>query len=345
MRKKRILFATSYNANDTTSWLRAYGPLTLPGMEDVCEIVEPRDTTIYSNASKKVMPWWNNWRNWVGVDVCFLHRPYGKAAASIISNAQMHGVPIWCDHDDDLLAIPDTNPYKQPHAEAEKEFPGVEMSYRDADILTCSSIAMLTELKTKYGRDDAQLITSGLDDRFLRFKKPFSKNNRVGWRGSDSHRADILHFEKDYRHMFETYPEIDWWWFGMDPREIFGKDLDINGEVLRQLNMFHFTHELCKTNCSIHLVPLEPCHFNHVKSNLAWLDATLAGSAVFGPNDFPEWQKPGMLKWSQLEMLFENMDDMWEFLKEHHDKSWEYIQSELLTSKLNLQRIEILRNL
>lgn len=341
MRKKKILFATAYGANDTTSWLRAMGPFTLPNMLEVCEWKLPRE--MYDDKGNQ-LPWWINWSNWMDVDVCFLHRPYGPLAASIISNAKMHGVPVWVDHDDDLLNIPEHNPYFEIHSQAEKKFPGVLYSYKEADILTCSSKVMHEELKTRYKRPDAMLITTGLDDRFLRFKKPWAKNNKIGWRGSKTHIRDIRHREMDYLRLFKKYPDLEWYWFGQDPRRIFGSKLDgeINGEVIQQLNLFHFISELCNANCSLHLVPLEPSHFNKVKSNLSWLDATLAGSAVVAPgNDFPEWDLPGMIKWDCINEAIDSPS----LQKQGHDWSWDYIKSELLTSKINKHRIEILRQL
>ena len=64
--KKRILFATAYNANDTTSYLRAWGPFTLlqkmyPG--DI-EIIEPRLIQYDTNGAKLEGRWWKDWTNW-----------------------------------------------------------------------------------------------------------------------------------------------------------------------------------------------------------------------------------------------------------------------------------------
>lgn len=337
--KKRVLFASNYQANDTTSWLRAYGPMTL--MRDEVEIVEPK-----IDVQDRDGRWWYNWRNWMGIDVCFMHRPYGPIAAQIMQNCKLHGVPLWVDHDDDLLAIPEKNPFHKIHADGEKVFPSVEWSYENADILTCSGEVMYEQLRTQYGREDTILITSGFDDRLIRFKKPFSANRKVGWRGSYSHFSDLELFRPQLEHCMQDYPELEWHFWGIDPRKIFRTE--VNGEFSPQRNMFDFIRDMTNANCSMHIVPLEDNHFNRVKSNLSWLDATLAGSVVLAPN-FTEFNRPGI--WNYYDDNFgKDFEGLRDYMadgggEELNKESWSYIQDCLLTSHLNKKRSEILRNL
>ena len=354
MTKFKILFGTNYRANDTTSFLRAYGPFTL--MSEYVEIVEPKLTYRKKNPNEpgdEAMDldlragWWNDWRSWRGVDVCFLHRPYGLLGGSIINAAKMHGVPVWVDHDDDLLEIPDKNPHQKLHLDGEKLFPGVEYSYKEADILTCSGKVMHKKLVEKYGRKDAILITTGLDDELVRLKKPFNKNNKISWRGSTSHVSDLEHFKIPIMNVAKKHPEIYWCWLGIDVRQIFDGDI-FEGEFSPQRSMMPFLNELCGFNSSIHIVPLEDNVFNRVKSNLSWLDATLAGSAVLGPA-FEEWDKPGITQYKDdfegwLEVMLGSNGRCLE-LEARHNESWKYIKKNLLTSKLNYMRFDILKRL
>lgn len=338
--KKRVLFATNYLANDTTSWLRAYGPMSL--MRDRVEIVEPK-IDIKQTASTG---WWVNWPNWVGIDVCLMHRPFGPIAYAIMQNCKLHGVPLWVDHDDDLLAIPDQNPYARIHKDGEQKQASVEWSYKNADILTCSGEAMLHDLKTKYGRDDAIHITTGFDPRLARFKKPFTGNRKMGWRGSGSHKSDLEHFRPQLEHCMQDYADIEWYFWGIDPRDIFKSDIE--GEFSPQRNFFDFIQNMTEANCSRHFVALEDNKFNRVKSNLSWLDATLAGSAVLAPM-FPEFLLPGIYNYDGKINFIKKFREFMEIpnddLKQMHDRSWEYIQDVLDQRKLNEKRWEILRNL
>lgn len=349
-KKYKILFGTSYNGNDSTSLLRGWGPFSL--MRDSVEIVEPKLTYRKINIpeSEKLeidmrAGWWNDWRSWRGIDLCFLHRPYGLLGGAIINACKIHGVPLWVDHDDDLHKIPESNPHYQVHKDAEKTFSGIDYSYKEADILTCSGKLMLKELQEKYKRKDAVLITTGLDDEFFRLKKDFSTNNTLSWRGSTSHVSDITHFKKEIEEVANKNKDIFWFWAGIDVRQIFGENHNFEGEFSPQCNQLPFLMELCRMNGSIHHVPLEDNHFNRVKSNLSWLDATLAGSAVLGP-DFEEWQDIPTVKYRNNEDYLEKlimMTDNPKKFKSYHDESWDYISKNLRTSKLNEERLELLK--
>lgn len=343
--KKRILFATNYLGNDTTSWLRAWGPFTL--MRNEVEIVEP---IVPTEKTGLKYGWWSNWRNWYNnIDVCFMHRPFGPVAAHIMSQCKMHGIPLWVDHDDDLLNIPDKNPYAKIHNDGEKEFPAVEMSYKYADILTCSGEVMHYDLKTKYKRPDAILITSGMDDRLLKFKKPFNANNKISWRGSESHKSDLEDFQIYITRLVRDEKNREFYFWGIDPEKLWNEFKDYpNWKFEVQLNLIDYIHSITKVNASIHMVPLEENRFNKVKSNLAWLDTTLAGSVVLGP-DFPEWNRPGIIRYKGKADFYDKMKYLIshskDFLEFNHNESWAYIKDCLLTSHLNKQRREILKNL
>jgi hypothetical protein len=345
MSKKRILFATAYNGNDTTSLIRAWGPFTL--MRDEVEIVLPLNPLCSHIPVNSNDQWWKSWMNWFNnIDVCFLHRPYGPIAAQIMAECKLHGIPLWVDHDDDLINIPPQNPHYEVHHSGEVKFPSVEMSYREADILTCSGKVMHEALTTKHGRPDAIHINTGIDDRVLKFKKPFRTNNRIGWRGSESHKSDLLHFKSSIQRVTEAAKGFEWHFWGVKPDYLELHD-DVHVEYQKQLNYHIYLKSLTDYNCSRHWVVLEDNIFNRVKSNLSWLDATLAGSAVLAPN-YPEFQVPGCFTYDNSNFegsleAFLTMDP--NTLKRLHDESWNYIETNLLQSKLNKQRSEILSKL
>lgn len=347
MRKKRILFGSTYGINDTTSWLRAFGPFSLKPLCDEVEIVLPQN---FRNEKGEIIPWWIDWPNWMNIDCCFLHRPNGKVGASIIHHAKVHGVPIWVDHDDDLLNIPESNPHYKTHHDAEQEYPCIEFSYKNCEIVTCSGKVMYDDIRTNFNSNVIH-ISTGLDDRLVRFKRPFGHNRKIAWRGSKSHLSDLRAYELQIKRLMQKYCDYEWGFFGVNPQEELG--WDVEGVYSPPRNLFPFIMDLCEFNASLHWVVLEDNRFNRVKSNLAWLDATLAGSAVLAPR-FEEWRHDGPIPYGYFaettEITFEH-----EFehvlnpkscdLKKCHEISWRYIQENLLTSKLNEKRREIVRNL
>lgn len=326
---KRILLASNYSNNDMTAFLRSYGPFTL--MRDDVEIVP-----VPNNSD-----WITDFRYWVGIDICFLHRPFAGYGRKVIEQCKTHRVPLWVDHDDDLLAIPENSPHHGITL-LDRQFGTVELSYKEADILTCSSEIMHAELKAKYKRDDAILIPTGLDDRLLQFKKQFTKNNKIAWRGSPSHLADLRAFKEEINEVVGKYPDKEWHFFGIDPRQV-----GINPKQLivwPQMNIFEFYNIITEVNASVQFVVLEDNKFNRVKSNLSWLDATLAGSACLAP-DFEDNRRPGIGTYnpSFFAASFSNAVDS-EARELCNAASWEYIKDNLIQSVLNKKRYEIIRN-
>lgn len=287
--------------------------------------------------------WISDFRYWMGIDVCFLHRPFSGYGYKVIEQAKTHRVPLWVDHDDDILAIPTNSPHYQM-VELDKKFGTVELSYKEADILTCSSEIMHAELKAKYKRYDAVLIPTGLDDRLLQFKRPFTKNNKIAWRGSPSHLSDLISYKDEINEIVGQYPEREWHFFGIDPRQIGIEPKRL--VVWPQMNIFEYYNILTEVNASVHFVVLEDNKFNRVKSNLSWLDATLAGSVCILP-DFEENIRPGTAYYlkDRFEGVFRFALDDNPFIEDMNGISWQYIQENLIQSKLNKIRSEILNNL
>lgn len=332
MRKKRILFASYYGPGDIASFNCAHGPFSM--LRDEVEIVVPTALEFDPETAIKSQ-WWTNFRWWLGIDVCFLHRPYGGYGREIIKACKSYGIPLWVHHDDDLLAIPETNPYYGTVLEDRKN-PSVEDSYREADILTCQSILMHKMLKETFNRNDAILIPIALDDRLIHLKKTWTDNNRICWRGSDSHRRDLLSFKTELQEIFDKYQNKEFHFTILNPRELGFKVKNL--VVHPPMGFFDFYKNLCEINASHHVVFLEDNPFNRVKSHLAWLDSTLAGSAVFAPN-YQEFFRDGCCSWGpdRFDMF---MNDS------HHEHnnylSWEQIKSKYLNSITNKTRLEIL---
>lgn len=304
-------------------------------LRDEVEIVVPTALEFDPQTATQSQ-WWKNFRWWLGIDVCYLHRPSGSYGKAIIDACKEFNIPLWVHHDDDLLAIPETNPYYNLVIH-ERDNPSVELSYREADILTCQSVLMQKMLKEKYQRDDTILIPISLDDRLLKYKRPWTDNNRICWRGSDSHRRDLLSFKDELQEIFDKYKDKEFHFTILNPREMGFKVKNL--VVHPPMGFFDFYKNLCKVNASHHIVLLEDNHFNRVKSHLAWLDATLAGSVVFGPRDFLEFRRPGL---SDRRLIFS--DDI-NALSHGNEMAWKEIKSKYLNSITNKTRLEILNNL
>lgn len=348
MKKKRVMLATSYQPNDTTSMLRAWGPFSLLQKEGFCEIVQ---------RPKENSDWFKDWTFWFDVDVCYIHRPGTQFFIHLINAAKMHGVPVWVDHDDDLINITPDNPVYFSYAGAgDHNKEATEFSYREADILTCSGESMYKDFLEKYGRSTENTfhIDTALDDRLVKLKKEFNPNNKVSWRGSKSHLTDLLFFGPAIHEAMKKYKEKIWYFFGINP---FWTEWEADRPEIKWvegMNLLPFLRAMTHQNASIHMVPLVDTKFNRVKSNLAWLDATLSGSVVIAPN-MEHWNRPGIpfhFESNNVKSFLNRIDEAFYILKTQPETlavanklSWEYIMDNLLQSKLNGKRKEILENL
>ena len=337
MKKKRVLFASYYGTGDIASFNCAHGPFSM--LRDEVEIIVPTALEFDPQTATQSQ-WWRNFRWWLGIDVCYLHRPSGAYGKAIIETCKEYDIPLWVHHDDDLLAIPTTNPYYATVTH-DKEYPSVELSYKEADILTCQSVLMHQMLKEKYGREDSILIPISLDDRLLHLKRPWTDNNRICWRGSDSHRHDLLSFKLELQEIFDKYAEKEFHFTILNPRELGFRVKNL--VVHPAMSFFKYYKNLCEINASHHIVLLEDTPFNRVKSHLAWLDATLAGSVVIAP-DYPEFQRDGCNTYVKNDLVG-RCDRGFTDTAQQHDFSWKEIELKYLNSVTNKQRLSILNNL
>jgi len=333
---KRILLATK-NQNDTTGYLRAMGPFTHASLRElVLPITPPQGYN-----------WLQEWTHFYDVDCVYLHRPYTLMDEHIMHQCKLLGIPLWVDHDDDLQHVPNQNPHHKLFTDDRV----IKESFRLADILTFGSSLYCEYVIKNYGVEGLH-IPNALDDRLLKFKKPFNKTSDIShwkcaWRGSESHLSDLLFFQNEIDEaVSKNYEKWFFWFLGINPFWLKPPAY----EYRNQLNLFDYYQTITNLNAQIHWVPLEDNFFNRVKSNLSWLDATLAGSAVLAPN-FPEFRCPGIALYDAnikrdfyrefMGMFNRGMDE----LEKMHNFSWEYILDNLLLSRVNDLRVEIIKTL
>jgi hypothetical protein len=323
---KKILLATQ-NQNDMTSFLRTWGVFTHPTLRDkVMPLRYPKD-----------MMWVNDWTYFLEVDCVYMHRPGGTPAYDfrVIDRCKQWNIPLWVDLDDDLENITPDNPvythYNTPEAKQV-----IQLAIREATVLSCGGERHYKRLREI--RPDVVLIPNAIDDRLLHLKKPFKLSRKVAWRGSESHRSDLIYFASEMQNVIDGRAEVTF--FGLNPYH-----LKRNFKWTPPLNLMEYYIALTHYNACFHLVPLQDTEFNRVKSNLCWSDATLAGSVVMGPN-FEEYRRPGVFTYDHdFERVYQNMVSSSDRdLESCHNMSWDWIRDNILVSKVNQKRLEIIRN-
>jgi hypothetical protein len=291
--------------------------------------------------------WVQDWTYFLPYDVVYLHRPHTALDFHIIERSKLLGVPLWIDLDDDLEYITADNPSYSLFANSQaKEC--IAHAIREADILTVGGECHAERLRREYKRD-VILRPTALDDRLLPLKKPFKFSKKIAWRGSESHRTDLLYYQDELSEVLKkiTYESLTF--FGLNPYWLDWDAIPYQW-VDKTQDPFQFYVAFTAHNACFHLTPMIDTEFNRVKSNLCWSDATLAGSIVFAPDYLPEYQRPGVYHYKEGSTRFKDalLDcfESYEFeLEQMHNDSWNWITDNILMSKINKKRIEVLKNL
>jgi len=318
------------NPPDATSLYRASGPLSKLKHHIDCEF------NFNTNVSWDSLAW---------SDILFAQRPWGKAFHKACQIAVNNDVPIWIDYDDYFLDVPHYNPHRKNFANFHDQKQMIEM------IEMATVITVTTEkLKEKFSQhnENVFIVPNAFDDYMFNFEYKPSKNKVVNWRGSATHSEDLKSVIAGIRNLQDSRLYLDWMF------NFIGKDVDVlkNQRIyfkqqspLDPIEYFHYIQDL---NPSIQLVPLIDNEFNHAKSNIGWLEGIYSGAVCIAPKVLKEFNRPGCL-------LYEDVDDFEKILKtcmtdinlleDFYKEGFEFIQENLLLSKVNKLRKQIVEQL
>lgn len=328
--KTRVLLNIP-SETDATSMYRSMGPIARMAEKDIISFVMC------------------NSYNWASIDatcdVLFMQRPFKNDHVLLCNMAKDQNKKVVIDYDDDLLSVPKSNPTYGVYGKEEiKE--NVTALLKMADHVMVST----KTLKNKFSKlaKKITVVPNALD-----FKKhgdaytnrDSETNNLVMWRGSSTHDADLMRFmhpiceliKKHKEYVFHFQGGIPWYF-----EEAISKFENVTvGKPMDPIEYFKF---IKKVRPALWLVPLREEEFNKSKSNIAWIEATMSGSACLCPN-WDEWKVPGALNYNNHNDFFLIADD---YLTKKTDPrtlnelSWRYIVDNLDLENVNKQRFEIL---
>jgi O-antigen biosynthesis protein len=167
---------------------------------------------------------------------------------------------IWA-LDDNLWACPEWNPYKGDPAI-------LDQTLDLADIVNVSTEPLLQIVGSK-GRMCPNLI----DAAAYRGIVPAPHDRvRVVWAGSPTHSGDLATLADVLPRLARRFPTVEWHFFGWMP------------SFMEGIGIYHppcdfndFPRALISLGGDIGLAPLADVEFNQSKSNIRWLEYTLAG--------------------------------------------------------------------
>ena len=317
------------NVSDATSFWRATGVISKLRHIMECDFLQETNVS---------------WNTLVWSDIAFLQRPFGESfykACYIIKN---NNIPLWIDFDDYLIDVPEWNPFSKFFKNQKDKNEMIEM----LEMADC--ITVTTEfLKNKYLKHNKNVIVipNAFNDYSFKLDYNFTGAKSITWRGSNTHLEDLRSILEPLRELQRSEIISDWILntIGDDSKILSGLVKHKNHPIIDPIEYFHYIKKL---NSSLQLVPLIDIDFNKAKSNIAWIEGIHSGAVCVSPDYLPEFNKPGILKYSDKdsfkESIKESVKDV-SLLEKSYKQSYNYIKENLLLSKVNHDRKTIIENL
>jgi len=285
-----------------------------------------------------------SWDKLANTDILFVLRPVENSSIKVMEWAKDFNIPVWIDFDDCLHEImPDNPAYDYFHDDHRLENMIKSLSF--ADMITVST-KFLSEYYQKYMDKKIIVIPNAHNDYHYPFKKIENTVDFISWRGSTTHRQDLLSCAKGMFAIAEKYPQWAWSFVGNDIWFITDKIKNhFNQKEVDIINYYKYISDL---HSAIHIVPLRDNLFNRSKSNISWIEGTYSGSAVIAPS-FAEFEYPGILRYTQSEESFsyclEKLINSKAERQKRYLESYDYIKKFLLLSSVNNERINIVEKM
>lgn len=333
------LAAMCPNSKDVTSIYRGAGP-----------IMHLRNIVPVQTSLVNLL----NWNVTFANDVLFIQRPSSREHLEAAKMAKDHHIPLWIDYDDFLLGVPTDNPSHDVFMKPEVQV-NIIKTMELADIISVSTRALkaLYQQKMKISKAvEIQLrnIVVIPNAYYYKFHHEPMKNNGnklITWRGTDTHERDLLAYARVLVQFMNENPDWKIEFIGYNCWQL-TEQLNPEQVILTPgMDPSHFMNYLRKRNPSLHIVPLHDSFFNRSKSNIAWLEATIAGAACLVP-DWDEWKAPGVIAYQDEKGFYDGLNlakSNIGSLEIMRQKSLEHIMQNLMIDDVNQKRANILKHL
>jgi hypothetical protein len=283
-----------------------------------------------------------SWQQLSNTDIVFIERPHDKTFLEACKIVKNFGIKVWVDFDDNLFCLPEWNPAKDFYKSESTQACMIE-SMKLADIVTVATDA-IKEAYIKYNKNIV-VIPNAFNNYNFNLDYNLSNKNVILWRGSNTHRGDILPYLKKIWEIAKDKDKWQWHFIGNDLWWIV--DYIRNHVTTKELDIIRYFNKIKSINPAIYIVPLDFNEFNLAKSNCGWLEATYAGAVTLAP-DMPEWRRPGIINYrdkKEFELLLIELMDNPKLRKQNYKKSFDFIKSNLLLSTVNKKREEVIKSL
>lgn len=273
--------------------------------------------------------------------VVYMEKPINAQSLSLLDTAKKSGCRVIIDYDDNVFNIP---PYNKSRA--------YYINQRNSHIISqCLSLADMVIVATpalekvyKGFNKNVRVIPNAWNDYLFQLNpvRPIGKPIHMVTRASESHKGD---FDGVLGPLSANYkdPHFKWTMYGYTPYQLNATQLDtMNWAPLPQ-----FFNRFFQSPIDFMFVPLEVNEFNKGKSNIAWIEATIAGGVVIAPMGLPEFDQPGIIRYKDnkhLKDILQKIKKGGYDKKERVEASREALQDFRLT-QVNRLRVEAIADL
>lgn len=331
MNKIRLLVHCP-NPKDATSFYRGIGPLSQ--LHRVMPGLDLHFTSEY------------NWSTLALCDAVFMQRPYKAEHLQILKMAKANRKRVWVDYDDDLFSVPVSNPAHKIYGEEETK-KIIAKCIAHADSVTVST--ELLKFKLQDGKQplnrNITVIPNAFNDYLLQERQILPKERRklIMWRGSPTHQQDLSDLGEQIVDAVNSNPSWTFQFQGEVPWFL-SERLGNNAIMAPSLDPIEYFSMIRTVQPRAMMVPLADHVFNRSKSNIAWLEGVYAGGLAIAP-DTEEWRRPGALNYRTPQEFRDLLDLVIKediSLNEQVQLGWDYIEENLMLSKVNKTRAWVL---
>lgn len=285
--------------------------------------------------------WDENWSTIRKFHIAFFMRPIHKNCVDQVMLCKDLGLKIWIDLDD-WKKCPKEHPLYEVYQQSFDELSFKKTLYC-ADVITVTNDRMLSSYTKVYPElaDKFLIVPNAINDYVYPFS-PLSTNRIIVYRGGSNHSYDVKVYQDVLRKVMIDNPDWHFVSIGQEIRRL--KTLK-NYQHIGRFEFHSYFGAIRSINPAIFVVPLKDNEFNRCKSNISWLEGTMAGAACLCPDYFTDTAKSPYSNIEEFERNFRILIDDHELRGTLYAHSVEMIQENFLLSNVNKQRIELIKKL
>lgn len=336
--KSTNILLLSPNKADATSFYRGWGPFSELRRNYGGELnIIPGDGLVI------------NWATLSMVDIVFMQRPYNSSHLELAKMANMNGVPLWVDYDDDLFCVPQDNPAHDIYNESAQKNIAEIITRSDAVSVSTQTLKDKIEKLNKNIHVVKNSLNFNLLDNIQKKSEKSGRNLLALWRGSNTHFRDLASYSSAIAGAIKKTGSYAF--IGSNPWHItslLNESERKRVAIYKGVDLIEYHNAINALRPLFAHIPLHRCEFNMSKSNIAFLEAAWTGAPSIVP-DMPEWLGlDGSYVYSNEDQYLELMIHLFHNPDEAEKRGHlarKFVRSEYDLKRWNLKRVELIKGL